>query len=112
MPQVRNAKTHLTTGVTIMLLHVIKARHLHDYVVDVTFNNGRTGLADLSDALKGPVFEPLKNITEFSKLRIDAELETIVWDNGADIAPEFIYFQAFKTDPALEHQFRDWGYIA
>lgn len=94
-----------------MFLHVTEAKHLHDYVVDVTFNNGRKGHADLSGALKGPIFEPLKNIEKFSKLRVDAELETIVWDNGADIAPEFIYFQAFKNEPALEHQFRAWGYI-
>jgi len=94
-----------------MFLHVIKAKHLHDYVVEVTFNNGRKGRADLSDALKGPVFEPLKDINEFSKLRVDAELETITWENGADLAPEFIYFQAFKTDPVLEPQFKAWGYL-
>jgi len=94
-----------------MFLHVIEARHLHDYVVEVTFNNGRMGCADLTDALKGPVFEPLKDIDKFSRLKVDTELETIVWENGADLAPEFIYFQAFKNEPALETQFRVWGYL-
>jgi hypothetical protein len=28
--------------------------------VELTFNDGRKGIADLSEALKGPVFEPLK----------------------------------------------------
>lgn len=95
-----------------MFLHITEARHLHDYVVEVTFNNGRKGLADLSDALKGQVFEPLKEIAQFSRLKVDEELETITWENGADLAPEYIYFQAFKTDATLAPQFREWGYIS
>ena len=43
---------------------------------------------------------------------IDEELETIVWPNGADLAPEYVYFQAFKEDPDLQSQFKQWGYIA
>ncbi|MBC8445962.1 MAG: DUF2442 domain-containing protein, partial [Chloroflexi bacterium] len=48
----------------------------------------------------------------FSRLRVDEELETITWPNGADLAPEYIYFRAFKDDPALQEQFKEWGYIA
>lgn len=94
-----------------MFLHVTAARYLHDYQVEVAFNNGRLGIADLSPALRGPVFEPLKSPSEFAKLALDEELETIVWPNGADLAPEYIYFQAFRHDPELQQQFRAWGYI-
>jgi hypothetical protein len=69
-------------------------------------------LADLSEALKGQVFEPLKEIAQFSRLKVDEELETITWENGADLAPEYIYFQAFKTDATLAPQFREWGYLS
>ena len=43
-----------------MFLHVTNARYLEDYKVEVSFNDGRKGIADLTDALKGPIFEPLK----------------------------------------------------
>lgn len=95
-----------------MFLHVIEARHIEDYKVEVSFNDGRKGIADLSEALKGPVFEPLKDVTAFSQLRVDRELETIVWPNGADLAPEYIYFQTFRDAPELQGEFKKWGYIS
>lgn len=94
------------------LFHITQARYLDDYKVEVSFNNGRTGIADLKEALKGPMFEPLKEKSVFSTLTVDKELETIVWSNGADLAPEYIYFEAFKNEPGLQDQFKQWGYIA
>jgi hypothetical protein len=58
------------------------------------------------------VFEPLRDVKVFGQLRVDPELDTIVWPNGADFAPEFIYFQAFKNEPDLQELFKTWGYIA
>ncbi|MEN8180548.1 MAG: DUF2442 domain-containing protein [Pseudomonadota bacterium] len=95
-----------------MFLHVTDARYIEDYKVKVTFNDGREGVADLVGALKGSVFEPLKNKSKFSAFAVDEELETIVWPNGADLAPEYIYFQAFKNEPELQTKFKEWGYIA
>jgi len=70
---------------------VIDARHAGGYRVWLRFADGVTGEIDLSDVLWGPVFEPLKDVDKFAKLRADAELETLVWDNGADLAPESLY---------------------
>ncbi|MFH0784412.1 MAG: DUF2442 domain-containing protein [Pseudomonadota bacterium] len=95
-----------------MFLHVTNARYLEDYKVEVFFNDGRKGVADLTDALKGAMFEPLKNKSVFSSFVVDKELDTIVWPNGADLAPEYIYFQAFKNEPELQQQFKRWGYLS
>ena len=93
-----------------MFLQVTQARYLDSYRIEVVFNNGKKGIADLSEILTGVVFEPLKNVEQFAKFTVDEELETIVWENGADLAPEYIYFQAFKNEPELQAQFREWGY--
>ncbi|MEI6069086.1 MAG: DUF2442 domain-containing protein [Methylococcaceae bacterium] len=94
-----------------MFLHVTEARYLDAYRIEVAFNNGKKGIADLADALKGPVFESLKNTQAFARFKVDTELETIAWENGADLAPEYIYYQAFKNETDLQMQFKDWGYV-
>ena len=90
------------------MLHITKAKYLADYKVQVVFNDGKEGVADLSDALRGPVFDPLKDKKLFSQLRVDKAMETITWPNGADLAPEFVYFMAFKNVPELQKQFQEW----
>ena len=74
-----------------MILHVREARHIHDYVIRVRFCDGAEGEVDLSGELEGEVFGPLKEMAAFKAFRVDPELQTIVWDNGADLAPEFLY---------------------
>ncbi len=74
-----------------MFLHVKEAKYLHDYVIHLRFNDGAEGEIDLSGELDGEVFGPLKDIQKFKSFKVDPILETIVWDNGADLAPEFLY---------------------
>jgi hypothetical protein len=74
-----------------MFLHVKEAKYLRDYVVWLRFNDGAEGEIDLAMELEGEVFGPLKDQELFQKFRVDPELETIVWENGADLAPEFLY---------------------
>ena len=57
----------------------------------IKFNNDAEGEIDLENELDGEVFESLKDITNFRKFKVDEELETIVWGNGADLAPEYLY---------------------
>jgi hypothetical protein len=74
-----------------MIPTVIDARHAGGYRVWVRFADGLTGEIDLEAELWGPVFLPLKDVSEFAKLRVEPEFGTIVWPNGADFAPEFLY---------------------
>ena len=73
-----------------MILHVTDAKYDRAYRLRVRFNDGAEGTVDLRNDLRGPMFVPLKNIRRFKDFRVDPELETIVWGNGADLAPEFL----------------------
>ena len=74
-----------------MILHVKEAKYLHDYVLWLRFNNEVEGEIDLSSELEGEVFGPLKDIQKFKSFKVDPVLNTVVWENGADLAPEFLY---------------------
>ncbi|MCK4797205.1 MAG: DUF2442 domain-containing protein, partial [Spirochaetes bacterium] len=68
-----------------------EAKYLHDYVIWLKFNDGAEGEIYLKNELYGEVFESLKDINNFKKFKVDKDLETIVWEKGADLAPEFLY---------------------
>ncbi len=72
------------------MLHIKSAKHISNYKIWVSFDDGTSGEVNLEGSLNGPVFQPLKDISVFSKVSVDPELETVVWPNGADLAPEFI----------------------
>ena len=72
------------------MLHIKSVKYLSDYKLWIAFDDGTDGEVDFEGCLKGPIFESLSEKTEFSKVTIDPELETIVWPNGADLAPEFV----------------------
>jgi hypothetical protein len=72
------------------ILRVTAAKYVGDYRVWLQFNDGTSGEADLSPAFRGPIFEPLKDKTVFSEVRFDPDADTIVWPNGADLAPEYL----------------------
>ena len=74
-----------------MILHVREARYLHDCVLRLRFNDGAEGEIDLAPELEGEVFGPLNDLDQFNRFHVDPELQTVVWDSGADLAPEFLY---------------------
>ena len=74
-----------------MILRVTDANLVRDFVVWVRFNDGSEGDVDLSGELDGPVFEPLKDPEVFAQFRLDLEVHTLVWPNGADLAPELLH---------------------
>ena len=63
------------------------------YRIAVSFEDGTHGEIDLESELWGEMFEPLRDPDRFRAFRLDPELHTIVWPNGADLAPEFLYEQ-------------------
>ncbi|WP_040493444.1 DUF2442 domain-containing protein [Ilumatobacter nonamiensis] len=73
--------------------------HLGGHRLRLTFADGVTGDVDLSDRFAGPVgpmFEPLLEVDYFAQVVVDEELGTVVWPNGADLAPDVLHAQAMS----------------
>jgi hypothetical protein len=65
---------------------------LHDHVVQLRFADGTTKTIDLGPYLHGPVFTTIRDDPAvFASVRVDPDADTIVWPNGADLAPDVLY---------------------
>ena len=84
-----------------MLPKLREATYQGDYRVRLKFADGTEGEVDLANELWGQVFEPLKQKSLFAQLSLNEELGTVVWPNGADFAPEFLY-QKLRPDYSLK----------
>ena len=68
-----------------------QVQYLHDYILLLTFEDGRVKQVNLAGHLDGDIFAPLRNQAYFKTVQVNTDLDTIVWDNGADISPDFLY---------------------
>ncbi|MSQ15228.1 MAG: DUF2442 domain-containing protein [Dehalococcoidia bacterium] len=75
---------------------VIKVKVIKPYILEITFSDNICKQIDLAGELYGEIFEPLRDPELFSQVSVDKTLGTIVWPNGADFSPEFLYEQAHR----------------
>jgi hypothetical protein len=73
---------------TLMLVRVTDVEIIDGYRLRLAFSDGAVGEIDLAEELWGEVFEPLREEALFRQARVDPELGTVVWPNGADLDPE------------------------
>ena len=78
---------------------VVQARAVAAFRLFLSFDDGVSGELDLASRLFGPVFEPLKDERYFAQVRVNHELGTVVWPNGADFAPDVLHDRLVKSRP-------------
>ena len=57
----------------------------------VTFEDGLSRVIDFKPILWGELYEPLLDPDFFSQVRLDPEIHTLVWPNGADFDPATLH---------------------
>ena len=84
-----------------MLKDIVAAEALSGYRLRLRFEDGVSGVVDLVDRISfRGVFEPLRDSTYFALVRVEPELGTVVWPNGADLDPDVLY-GAITDTPVL-----------
>jgi len=77
------------------MIWITEAKALAGYCLHIRFSDGTEGQVDLRtfvfDDHRAIVAE-LRDPAVFSSIRVESD--TVVWDNGFDLAPEFLYQQA------------------
>ena len=72
------------------------------YTLRVRFDDNTEQTIDFRAVLAGELYRPLRNLELFNQVRIDPEVETLVWPNGADFDPATLH-----EWPANEQAFRE-----
>lgn len=71
---------------------VVSAEPIRNYELRLEFDDGTQGEIDVTDLVSFVgVFEPLRNLSVFRQVRVDPDLGTVAWPNGADLDPLVLY---------------------
>ena len=77
------------------------------YVLRVQFDDETEQRIDFQPVLAGELFGPLRDIKQFNQVRIDPEVHTLVWPNGADFDPATLHDWPAHAQ-ALATRARQW----
>lgn len=80
------------------------------YQLRVKFDDGVETLIDFHPVLAGEMYSPLRNLEIFNRVKIDSEVHTLVWPNGADFDPATLHDWADHVD-AMTACAKSWELI-
>jgi hypothetical protein len=74
------------------MVEVTSVEVVADRRVRLRFSDSSERVVDLTPLLWGPAFEKIATDDElFASVRVDPEIGTIVWPNGADLDPDVLH---------------------
>lgn len=77
--------------------NIIEVKPLENYCLYLKFENGEEKVYDVKNEINSIKFyEKLKDKTYFNSVTTMGD--TIVWENGEDIAPENLYYESMTLD--------------
>jgi hypothetical protein len=81
------------------------------YTLRVAFDDNTEQVINFESVLAGELFGPLRDLKIFNKVRLDPEVHTLVWPNGADFDPATLH-DWLEHVGALTKQARQWDSVA
>ena len=64
---------------------------VRSYTLRVRFDDHTEQVIDFLPVLSGELYGPLRELSQFQQVRIDPEVHTLVWPNGADFDPATLH---------------------
>ena len=89
------------------IYRVVSFEKTAPFTLRVLFDDSTTQVIDFRPVLKGELYGPLQDPVLFEQVRIDPEVHTLVWPNGADFDPAKLHNWP-KSNPAVKALAEKW----
>lgn len=89
------------------IYRVVSLEKVAPFTLRVHFDDGVSQLIDFRPVLKGELYGALQDPALFDQVRIDPEVHTLVWPNGADFDPAILHNWS-ESSPALKALAEKW----
>ena len=89
------------------IYRVVSFEIVAPYTLRVQFDDQSVQTIDFQPVLAGELFQPLRDVALFNQVRIDPEVHTLVWPNGADFDPATLHDWSDQVD-ALKVLAEQW----
>lgn len=76
----------------------------------VRFDDEAERVIDFQPVLAGELYAPLRDVELFNRVKIDSEVHTLVWPNGADFDPATLHDWPEHL-AAMESQAKSWDSV-
>lgn len=93
------------------IYRVVSFQIVGSYTLSVRFNDETAQRINFEPVLKGAMYGPLRDIKLFNDVKIDEEVHTLVWPNGADFDPATLHDWPEVVDD-LTAASREWETVA
>lgn len=77
---------------------VVKVVPNEDFTLAIVFDNGEEGILDMKPHLDFGVFQKIRDYEQFKRVRV--AFDTVEWDEGVDLDPEFVYAKCIMSTKA------------
>jgi len=89
------------------IYRVVSFKIISPYMIRVGFDDQTAQVIDFQPILAGELYRPLRDLSLFNQVRIDPEVHTLVWPNGADFDPATLHDWP-KQSGAWKERARQW----
>lgn len=91
------------------MLKIQECKYIDNYRLNVLFDNGSFGVANLQDEVISEPYTVLQDKNIFRSFYLDHG--AICWLDGTiDMAIEYLFYLANKHKPSYQKLFQEWGY--
>ncbi|MBS1659193.1 MAG: DUF2442 domain-containing protein [Bacteroidetes bacterium] len=92
-------------------IHKITAcKKVAPFTLELTFDDNKMQVINFEPVLCGELYGPLRDENLFDQVRIDSEVQTIFWPNGADFEPSLLHDWDIHADELIARA-RQWELI-